>query len=425
MWVIKKIEKDIVMKKLKLLFLFLPLLTLGQTIELKGIIDTSNFGTDVWEYIDEATGNVYAIVGGDGIAMIDVTDPTAPFETDHLPTVPGFDVKIWSHYAYCATGGGGTGRVVDLSDPTNIVSVGSFPSPHNIYIDERGYMYNSSPGVRIYDLNPDPTNPQFLIQVGSQGHDVTVRGNIMIDAHGGSGTNLYDVTDPASPLLLSTITDPTISYHHQGDISEDGNYLYICDELGSHPQADISVWDISTITAPFRVSDVADPNATPHNMYVIGDYAYASYYSAGFKVFDISDPSELVIADVYDTHSSNSEGFNGAFGVYPSRETANIYINDRTNGIFIFGFSELLSNGDISENSFEYAVYPNPTTGVLTINTSSEINDIALFDVQGRQLLKLSNQSILGEYTMDLTAYTSGIYFIAVNNKQTKKIVLK
>lgn len=399
------------------------MLAFSQTITLKGSLTTGNSGTDIWEYIDDATGKVYAIVGGSGMSIVDVTDPTNPVQVEHVPSVPGFDVKVWSHYVYCATGGGGNAAIVDISDPTNAQIVGTFPSSHNFHIDERGYMYNSSPGVRIYDLNPDPTNPTFLIQVGSEGHDVTVRGNIMIDSHGFSGTNIYDVTNPANPILLTTITDPTITYHHQGDISTNGDYLYICDELGNHPQADISVWDISDLNNPVRVDDVADPNSTPHNLYVIGDYAYVSHYTAGFRVFDISDPSQLVLADEYDTNSSTGEGFSGAFGVYPSPVTGNIYINDSA-GIFVFGFSELL--GVDEETITNFSLYPNPATEMITINSPEfAINDIELFDVLGQSIRSLNGLNAIGSYQLDLTDLSAGVYFVRINNTQTKRVILR
>jgi len=331
-----------ILKNLIFLFLLIPLLAFTQTIFLKGSLTTSNSRFDIWEYVDQNTGKVYALSGGNGLLIVDVTDPTTPVHVAHLLGNPGFDVKVWSHYVYLVLGNDiqSDGTIVDIDDPSNPQIVGSFQGGHNIFIDDRGYMYISNPGVKIYDLNPDPTNPIFLTQVGSEGHDVTVRGNLMIDCHGFSGTNLYDVTNPETPILLSTITDPTITVHHQGDISTDGNYLYIGDELATDSQADISVWDISDINNPFRVSDYTDPNATVHNLYVIENYVYVSYYTAGFKVFDITDPSMLVLVDEYDTNNDTGDGYTGAFGVYPSPETANIYINDGT-GVYIFGFSEL------------------------------------------------------------------------------------
>ncbi|MDC8006331.1 choice-of-anchor B family protein [Aureisphaera galaxeae] len=409
------------MKKITFLLLLTPLFCFGQ-IELKGVLTSGNSGTDVWEYIDDATGNVYAIVGGNGMSVVDVTDPTNPTQIAHLTSVPGFDVKVWQNYAYCGTSGGGTAAVVDLTDPANPVQVGGFPSPHNIHIDERGYMYNSSPGVRIYDLNPDPTNPTFLTQVGSEGHDVTVRGNIMIDCHGFAGTFIYDVTDPASPTLITAIDDSTITYHHQGDISTDGNYVYICDELGNHPQADISVWDISTPTNPVRVSDVADATATPHNLYVIDDFAYTSYYSAGFKVFDISDPSVLNLADAYDTSSSSGEGFSGAFGVYPSPETGNIYINDGS-GVYVFGFGDVASVEDLKNSPF--SIYPNPAQGAVNLSSEGEpIENVKVFSMLGKQVMDV-NMTSVQDYRLNIAALKTGVYFVKVNDHKAQKLLVK
>ncbi|MBX2828676.1 MAG: choice-of-anchor B family protein [Flavobacteriaceae bacterium] len=409
------------MKKITLLFLLAPLLCFGQ-IELKGSLTSGNSGTDVWEYIDDATGNVYAIVGGNGMSVVDVTDPTNPTEVAHLTGVPGFDVKVWQNYVYCATGGGGDAAIVDISDPANPLQVGTFPSSHNFHIDDRGYMYNSSPGVRIYDLNPNPTSPTFLTQVGSEGHDVTVRGNIMIDCHGFAGTFIYDVTDPASPSLITAISDPTITYHHQGDISTDGNYVYICDELGNHPQADISVWDISDPGNPQRVSEVADAPATPHNLYVIDNYAYTSYYTAGFRVFDISDPSVLTLADEYDTSSASGEGFAGAFGVYPSTETGNIYINDGS-GVYVFGFGDVAGVEDLVSSPI--SIFPNPAQGVVTIASDDDpIENVKVYSMLGKLVMDIEMSSVQ-DHRLDISALNTGVYFVKVNDRKAQKLMVK
>ncbi|QNJ96673.1 choice-of-anchor B family protein [Constantimarinum furrinae] len=410
------------MKKYYLcLFFLIPILSVAQ-ITLKGSLTTGNSGTDVWEYIDPNNGNVYAVIGGSGMSIIDVTDPTNPVQVEHLTSVPGFDVKVWENYVYCATGGGGDASIVDISDPTNAVEVATFPSAHNFFIDDRGYLYTSSPGVRIYDLNADPTNPNLLTTVGSEGHDVTVRGNMMIDCHGFSGTFLYDVTDPANPILLGSITDPDITYHHQGDFSTDGNYVYICDELGNHPQADITVWDISDISNPVKVDEVADGTATPHNLYVIDDFAYTSYYTAGLKIFDISDPSQLVLSDSFDTNSATGEGFSGAFGVYPSSATGNIYIND-SSGVYIFGFDQL-SVGD--NTAIEFSMYPNPADSGVKINTpNTAIESVRVYSMFGQEILNLKDFSSTSEVEIDTTSLSSGVYFVQVNDSPAKKLIVQ
>ncbi|NNM22498.1 MAG: choice-of-anchor B family protein, partial [Flavobacteriaceae bacterium] len=368
-------------------------------------------------------GNVYAIVGGNGMSVVDVTDPTNPTQVAHLTSVPGFDVKVWDHYVYCVTGGSGTASIVDIFDPTNPQEVGTFPSSHNLFIDENGYMYASFPNLTIYDLNPDPTNPTFLTSVGSEGHDATVRGDLLIDCHGFAGTNLYDITDPANPILLSTISDPTITYHHQGDISSDGNYLYINDELSNNPDPDISVWDISDRANPVRVSDFSD-SATTHNLYVIGDYAYSSYYTAGFRVFDISDPSQLVLADEYDTNPASGEGFSGAFGVYPSPVTGNIYIND-SDGVFVFTFDALASVDD-NGISLDLTIAPNPVDDVTTIQLENDtIGSISVHNMLGAEVLNLDLDNNLSNYPLDLSALGTGFYIVKVNDIHTRKVVVK
>ncbi|MCZ6776090.1 MAG: choice-of-anchor B family protein, partial [Ignavibacteria bacterium] len=188
----------------------------------------------------------------------------------------------------------------------------------------------------------DPTNPMLLWDDGTGGgHDAAVIGNRLVDFHGGSGTNIYDVSfsNPFSVQLLGSINDPAISYHHSGWTTENGRYLFICDELATHPTADITVWDINDPGNPQKVDELADPTATVHNLYVLGDFAYASYYSAGFRVFDVSIPNAVVMVGEYDTSPSSGEGFQGAWGVYPFAPSGNVYVSDRQNGLFVFQFN--------------------------------------------------------------------------------------
>ena len=304
--------------------------------------------TDVWGYVDAGTGKEYAIAGygvfetgaQGGVFIIDVSDPRNPVQVAQINSVPGFDVKVWKHYVYSVNGTRKElGGILDISDPANPVVVGSFPSSHNIFITEDGFMYLEVPGIRIYDLNPDPTDPTLLWTGGDEGHDATVIGNRLYDFHGRSGTNIYDVSTPAQPTLIGSIKAPSIRYSHSGWTSEDGRFLYICDEGARHPNADITVWDIGNLDNPELVAEFKDSTAIVHNLYIKGDYAFVSYYTSGFCVFDVSDPTAMKLAEVFDTSPESSESFAGAFGVYPFASSGNIYVTDRAEGLFVFSFT--------------------------------------------------------------------------------------
>lgn len=326
--------------------------------------------SDIWGYFDAAAGREYALVGGlgdVGFTMVEVTEPARPRIVSQVTGVPGFDVKAWGHFVYTVTGGPGPsqGKVVDVLDPANPVIVGSFDSSHNIYITDDGFMILSIPGIRVFDLKPDPTRPQLLWTGGVEGHDVSVIDAILYDFHGRTGTFIYDFADPSNPTLLSAINDPAISYNHSGWTTEDRNYLFICDELSRAPGPDIVIYDIQDKTNPVRVGGIGDNSATVHNLFVLGDRLVASYYTAGFKVLDVSDPLNVTVLDQFDTSPLAGENFGGAWGVYPFAPSGKIYISDTQTGLHIFELRDKPTSVSNSGGSLPHAFalhynYPNP-----------------------------------------------------------------
>lgn len=411
-------------------------------------IPGSSFITDVWGYYDASSGREYALITDNflGLFIVDVTDPANPVVASQVNSVPGFDVKAWQHYVYTVNGGGnGFGGIVDISDPVHPQVVGNFPSSHNIFISDAGYMFAEFPGLKIYDLNQDPTNPTLVWQKNTgDGHDATVVGDRLFDFHGYSGTFVYDIQNISAPQLLTTINDPAISYHHSGWVSPNGQFLYICDELAQHPSADITIWDISNTGNPQRVGDFADPNAIVHNFIVRGNYAFVSYYTAGLRVFDISDPSTLSLVAEFDTApQSSGETFRGAFGVFPLTHSGNIYVSDWDNGLFVFSFTDSTITGVPPEGGkvpSDFALhqnFPNPfnpeTTIVFEIPQASFV-EISIYNMLGQKIRTLISESLSeGTYPVKWDGkdnfqrvVPSGIYFYrmtAGNFSEVKRMV--
>jgi len=312
--------------------------------------------------------------------------------------------------------------------------VGSFPSTHNLTIAENGYMYaGGSSGIQIYDLNPDPTNPAFVWQGGTEGHDATIVGNTLYDFHGFAGTFFYDISNPASPDLLGSLPQtPEINYHHSGWPTKDGRYLYLCDELSFSQgrDTDVTIWDISDFSNPVLVNSISDSTATVHNLFIIDDYVYTSYYNAGFKVFDATDPVNPQLVYQYDTEPNLAEvGFNtGAWGVYPLAPSGNIYVSDHNFGLFVFNSPDIASS--VSETALpqKFTVhdnYPNPFNPATNISynllETSHVK-VSIYNVLGQEIKALLDESQKsGSHSLQWDGtnkrglkVTSGVYYYRI-----------
>ncbi len=314
--------------------------------DLVGFLDPSpqvNY-TDLWGWSHPSNGHSYALVGNNasGLHIIDVSDPGNPFQVIVIPTVPRYDIKTRGNLVYTVDGlPNGAGGILNISNIANPAIVGSFTGGHNLWIDHKGFMFVALPGLTCYDLNKGfATNPKFAWKIESpDGHDAFVRGDILYDFRGYAGTFIYNIANRYSPQLIGSIIDPMITFHHEGRLTQNGRYLYLCDEFAMSPRPDITIWDLQNMANPVKVGGIYDPTATVHYCYVVGNTLACSYFTAGVKLFDITNPTAPVLIDQYDTSPASGEGiFEGAYGCYPYGPGGTIYVSDRPNGLFVFQF---------------------------------------------------------------------------------------
>ncbi len=317
-------------------------------------------GNDIWGWTDPTTGAEYALMGRtNGTSFVDVTDPYHPVYLGNLPTHTSSstwrDIKVYQDHAYIVSDNNGPHgvQIFDLTRLRNQTSPrtwtedanhGGVRSAHNITINEEtGFAYVTDGD--ILDLS-NPTNPHKVGTVAPNAHDgqaVVYRGpdqnyvgdEIYFAAYGQS-LSIYDVSDKSSPQLLSQSRYDLAQFIHQGWLSEDQHYFFLNDEadgVWTH------VYDVSDLSAPeYKGWIQRQARAIDHNLYVKGDFIYSANYEAGLRVFEITDPANVVLTPVaqYDTFPEEDRmEYDGAWSVYPFFDSGTLIVSDISNGLFV------------------------------------------------------------------------------------------
>ncbi|HLF14383.1 MAG TPA: choice-of-anchor B family protein [Bacteroidota bacterium] len=342
-----------------------------------------------WGWTDTASGREYAILGNDcGTAIVEITNVGAMVERDF---VPGFcsiwrEIQVHENYAYVVSEAGGGTQIIDLSylpDSVHLVKSFTFTSggkntdrAHTVHVMD-GHMYlngcgNWSPGgILIFDL-ADPVNPVYRGEyAGTYIHDCYVKNDTIFGAAiYGTGIVVINATVKTSPVTLDTISYPGAGTHNTST-TVDGRYILSTDEIGTTAKT-LKIWDRATSA---KVAEyVGSPTAIVHNVFVRDSMAIMSYYTAGIRVVDISDPTTPVEIGGYDSYPVDDHAaYTGAWSVYPFFPSGKIIIGDMESGMYVV---EVNVDAPLPPAPFgAYSDYSSPTGITLTWTDPSQKGD--------------------------------------------------
>jgi choice-of-anchor B domain-containing protein len=333
-----------------------------------------------WGWTDTTTGREYAILGNQcGTAIVEITQTAAITERSFIPgpCSEWREIQVHGHYAYVVSEAGGGTQIIDLStlpDSAHLVKSFVFSSgskstirAHTNHIRD-GFLYLNgcatwSPGgILIFDLS-DPENPAFQGEfAGTYIHDSFVRNDTIYGAGiYGEGIQIIDAVSKTSPSLIRTINYAGSGTHNTATTT-DGRYVLSTDEIGSTAKT-LKIWDLVT---DLRVAEyTGSPTAIVHNVFVKDTLAIMSYYTAGIRVVDISDPLSPVELGGYDTRpGQENAAYTGAWSVYPFFPSGKIIIGDMGNGMFVVDMNTAAPRPPSGFNA--YSDYATPTSTLLT-----------------------------------------------------------
>ena len=318
---------------------------------------------DIWGYVHN--GTEYAVIGSNNrINILDVSDcsnPTIQHQWLDGTSTVWRDFKTYDKYIYAVCDACSEGlQIIDMDTYTHYQYTNHFTNSHNIFIDTAtAKLYVGDPntltkGVLVYDLAANPTDPpmvaavDFRVVTGDyntnfQVHDLYVRNDTVWASTGYSGLYVWDFTDYNNVSFIGSLESTQDGYNHSSWPHPETDIFYIAEEVPKG--VPIYIFDATDPVNMTEIGNFKNPllapthtDVRPHNPFVHEDYLYISYYLDGLQVYDVSNPSNPVLAAYYDTYPSNTNynvdgGFNGAWGTYPFLPSGCILVSDITSGL--------------------------------------------------------------------------------------------
>ena len=354
--------------------------------------------------------NSYAYVAADGLlSILNISDPSNPVQVGSYDT-PGSTrgVYVSGNYAYVADSSSGL-RVIDISTPASPSEVGYYDTPGSavgVFISGNyAYVADGVSGLRVIDIST-PSSPSGIGFYNTPGsaQGVYVSGNYAYVADRDSGLRVIDISMPSSPSEIGSYNTPG---NAQG-IYVNGTYAYVADGSGG-----LRVINVSTPSSP-NIVGYYDTPGDAQGIYVSGTYAYVADYDSGLRVIDISNPASPSEVGFYDTSGR-------AYGVYVSGTYA--YVADRGDGLRVIDISTPSSPsaagyyntpGDpqgvyVSGN---YAYVADESEGLRAIDISNPASpyEVGSYDTPGRSF----GVFVSGNYAY-IADYDSGLRVIDIS----------
>jgi choice-of-anchor B domain-containing protein len=341
-------------------------------------------GNAVWGGVETKNNREIAVVGmNNGTAFVDLSKPGCPVVLGHLASTTGTsvsrDVKAIGDYALVIAEIQNHGmQVFDMrtlpmaSDSASAMtkleaatvykgtSAEAIGNAHMITVNEATNMVylvgarSCSGALHMIDFK-DPMNPKFL-GCGPEhsyvhdaqcliynGPDTEHAGKeICVTYNGGDNFSVVDVQDKSAPKLLSTTNYEGGAYCHQGWFNDAHTHIILQDEMdearGRHASRTY-MFDMTDLDKPVALPHYeAETNATDHNSYIVGNFAYQAMYTAGLHVLDISQlpMGKLEQVGMFDTMpNADDSNMRGAWTAYPFFKSGVVVMHTTESGLFI------------------------------------------------------------------------------------------
>jgi hypothetical protein len=219
---------------------------------------------------------------GNSLTIVNISTAGSPTIvgtlTDAVNLFGAYGVAVSGNYAYVAAQGCLSAQPCPngtAGNSFNVIDVSTPGSPHIV-----GSLHNSS-------------LPSLWAGTNALDHadSVAVSGNYAyVTASYSNRLTVIDISNPTSPTIVASLTDPSIKF--PVDVAVSGTHAYVADQIGVG-SVGFTVVDISNPLSPRVVGTLNNPYlAGAYRVRLHGNFAYVSASSANaVAMIDISDPT--------------------------------------------------------------------------------------------------------------------------------------
>ncbi|MFQ6104441.1 MAG: FlgD immunoglobulin-like domain containing protein [Candidatus Glassbacteria bacterium] len=231
---------------------------------------------------------------GDKLYVFDVANPANPGRVKHsLQSFPMRSLYYKDAILFTAGSEGGV-RMLDFSDPSRPVILGTLETPGyamDVWVSgEYAFVAGWSDGLLVYSIQ-DPVAPELVGWYDGidMANSVTVSGNVAFATNG--SLHAVDITDPTAPVLLGIHETDGWAM----DVAIDDTLAYIAD--GAEGLEVVDVADPALAEPLGRARTFGYTNAVAR----FGEYVLIADWDWGLRVISVSDPTSPEEIGFYDT----------------------------------------------------------------------------------------------------------------------------
>ncbi len=364
----------------------------------------------------------YLCASGQGLVILNMTGTTPVVVGSYDTPSTASKVAIQSNLAFIADLYSGL-QVVNIANPASPTHVATW-CENNAISDVKvvgNRIYAAGGGFHIFNIPTDTvlTRVGYYTPSGGVYNSVTINGTVAYLTADGAGIIILDLS-ASMPTLIGTFDTP--GYAKAAVLDPVLHRLYVADSYT------VRILDVTNPTTPTELGSIDTPGEAIDVEYS-GTHVYVAESDDGMEVYDVASTANPVLVG-YFRNSGSTNGLSApSNGIILAATGVNLQVLNIEQALGVVDrVSESVPTKFVLKSN-----YPNPFNATTEIRYSiakSGNVDLCVFDVNGREVVKLVNfNQDPGEYRFQFSGkdLATGTYFVrltAGNSSQLQKIVL-